>query len=71
MEFRQESGVGDMSIPNIVTCLSPRGQTGANCAPGSKALMAEIPSDDVCDHLARPRVVSISRDEVAEGQSGS
>ena len=29
MEFRQETGAGDMSVPNVVTCLSPWGQTGA------------------------------------------
>jgi hypothetical protein len=29
MEFRQEAGVGAVSVPNIVTCLSPWGQTGA------------------------------------------
>ena len=29
MEFRQETGAGAMSVPNIVTCLSPWGQTGA------------------------------------------
>jgi Protein of unknown function (DUF3363) len=29
MEFRQEAGAGDMSVTNVVTCLSPSGQTGA------------------------------------------
>ena len=29
MEFRQETGAGAMSVPNVVTCLSPWGQTGA------------------------------------------
>src|SRR6516225_9949286 len=29
MEFRQETGVGAVSVPNVVTCLSPWGQTGA------------------------------------------
>jgi hypothetical protein len=38
MEFRQEMGAGDMSVPNVVTCLSPRGQTGA--IPSRLALFA-------------------------------
>jgi hypothetical protein len=38
MEFRQESGVGTVSVPNIVTCLSPWGQTGA--IPSRLALFA-------------------------------
>jgi hypothetical protein len=29
MEFRQETGAGDVSVPNIVTRLLPWGQTGA------------------------------------------
>ena len=29
MGFRQETGAGDMSVPNVVTCLSPWGRTGA------------------------------------------
>jgi hypothetical protein len=29
MEFRQETGAGDMSVTNVVTRLSPWGQTGA------------------------------------------
>jgi hypothetical protein len=29
MEFRPETGAGDMSVPKVVSCLSPWGQTGA------------------------------------------
>jgi len=29
MEFRQETGAGAVSVPNVVTCLLPWGQTGA------------------------------------------
>jgi hypothetical protein len=56
MEFRQETGAGDISVSNVVTCLSPWGQTGA------------IPSR--LARIARPRFAACGLDQTPPARQG-
>ncbi len=56
MELRQETGAGDMSVPNVVTCLWTWGQTGA------------IPSR--LARIARPRFAACGLDGMSPARQG-
>jgi hypothetical protein len=59
MEFRQEAGVGAVSVPSIVTCSSPWGQTGAMRKRSALYSRRSIPrsrrSEPRRSRVARPR----------------
>ncbi len=56
MGVRQETGAGDMSVTNVVTCVLPQSQTGA--IPSSLA------------RVARPRFAACGLDRMSPARQG-